>query len=308
MAKHAILAPMKPLCHICDTPSAHLLTKDGYDLYRCARCRLAFVYPQPTLEYLRTEVYSAESGFQKGRAEDLAKYKPSARYVEMYRLLSAHKPHAKLLDVGSGGGQFIYHAKQEGFGVAGVELNKRLVDSSRAQGFEVYHGTLAEAGIPGSAFDAVVLGEVIEHVNDPRSLVRDSARVLKPDGVLLITTPNADCVWSRATLALYRLFRIPWSTATPPYHLFQFSASNLDLLLSQERFQRVDTAYLPPPRIGYELGSLHLLKRFKVSRNPIDLAYLAFAFALYIPLYGFCRLAHPFVHQDFSMLHVYRRA
>lgn len=298
---------MKPSCRICSTRSAYLLSKDGYDLYRCPSCALIFVYPQPTLEYLRTELYSAESGFQKGRAEDLAQYKPSERYMEMYRVLKTHKPHAKLLDVGSGGGQFIYHAKQEGFEVAGVELNKRLVDSSRSQGFDVYHGTLAEAGIPESAFDAIVLGEVIEHVNDPRSLVRDSSRVLRPDGVILITTPNADCLWSRATLALYRLFRIPWSTATPPYHLFQFSASNLDLLLSQEGFRRVKASYLPPPTLRYELGSLHLLKRFKESRVPLDLAYLAFAFALYIPLYGFCRLVHPFLKQDFSMLHLYAR-
>lgn len=298
---------MVPSCVVCGATTRSFLTKDGYNLVRCPSCGLAFVYPQPTLEYLRTKVYSAESGFQKGRVEDLAKYVPSQRYLAMYALLQEAKPGGSLLDVGAGGGHFLYHAKRRGFTAAGVELNTRLADSARAQGFTMYDGTLSDAAIDPHSFDIAVLGEVIEHVNDPRALVRDAARALAPDGVMLITTPNMDCLWSRTTLRLYRWFGIPWSTSTPPYHLFQFSVNNLDILLEQEGFERVAAAYLPPPTLKYELGSLHLLKRFKTSRNPLDLAYLIFASSLYIPLYGFCRLVHPFLKKDFSMLHLYRR-
>ena len=307
MTKALYLLHMNPACPVCAAPSPLMLSKDGYNLHQCDNCSLVFVQPQPTLEYLRTKVYSAESGFQQGRAQDLSKITPSMRYRAMYKMLNDAKPGGKLLDVGSGGGHFIFHAKEYGFRVAGVELNKRLADSAQAQGLEIYDGTLDEAGVPEGGFDVAVLGEIIEHVNDPRALVREAARTLTPEGVMLITTPNMDCLWSRATLRLYRWFRIPWSTATPPYHLFQFSASNLDLLLSQEGFERINAMYLPPPTLRYELGSLHLLKRFKASHNPLDLAYLAFAFALYVPLYGFCRLVHPFLRQDFSMLHLYRR-
>lgn len=283
------------------------MRKDGYKLSQCIACSLVYVDPQPTQEYLRTKVYSTESGFQAGRAENLSTYTPSKRYGVMCDMLLHAKPRASLLDVGAGGGHFMYHAQKNGFSVAGVELNTRLSASARAQGFTMYDGTLAEAPIAPHSFDSVVLGEVIEHVNEPRQLVRDAARVLKPDGILLITTPNLDCFWSRATFVLWKLFRIPWSSCTPPYHLFQFSVGNLDTLLAQEGFIRTDARYLPPPALRYELGSLHLLKRFKRSRNPLDALYMFFAFALYVPLWSFAQVIHPVLAKDFSMLHVYRR-
>ncbi|MGH7174937.1 MAG: class I SAM-dependent methyltransferase [Minisyncoccia bacterium] len=298
---------MHPRCHICGTESAFLMRKDDYDLFRCPKCLLVFVHPQPTLEYLRTKVYSYESGFQKGRAQDVSKVPPSSRYVAMLELLTRLKPHANVLDVGSGGGHFLYRAKERGFEVTGVELNKRVADSARAQGFAVYDGTVEEAPIAPGSFDIVVLGEVIEHVNAPRSLVRASARAVSKDGLLMITTPNLDCPWSKATFVLYRFFKIPWSSVTPPYHLFQFSANNLELLLSQEGFELKEAKYLPPPRLSYELGSLHLIKRFKKSRSLFDALYIGFAFALYIPLHALCQLLHPFLSKDFSMIHIYER-
>ena len=296
-----------PSCIICRATTVSFLKKDGYEHLRCTRCGLVSVFPQPTLEFLRTKVYSKESGFQSNRVEDLATTTPSRRHDTMCRMLTRFKPDARLLDVGCGGGQLMFLARKRGLAASGVELNQRLADSARAHGFQVFSGTIAEAAFPRASFDAVSLGEIIEHVNDPRAFVRDAAEAIAPGGVLLITTPNMDCVWSRTTLWLYRTFGIPWSTATPPYHLFVFSASNLDLLLGQEGFERVAEEYLPPPTLRYELGSLHLLKRFKESRNPFDLAFLLFAFSLYVPLHALCRAIHPFVRQDFSMLHLYKK-
>jgi 2-polyprenyl-3-methyl-5-hydroxy-6-metoxy-1,4-benzoquinol methylase len=284
------------------------MQKDGFDLVRCERCALVFVHPQPTLEYLRTKVYSAESGFQAGRAQDLSRVPPQRRYRAMFDLACAFRPNARLLDVGAGGGHFLFWALRAGFTGAGVELNTRLADSARTQGLVMYAGTLDEAGVPAAHFDIVVMGEVIEHVNDPRQLIRGADRALAPNGALLITTPNLDCFWSRATFVLWKFFNIPWSSVTPPYHLFQFSVKNLDLLLEQEGYTRSMARYLPPPTLRYELGSLHLLKRFKASRNAFDLLFLVFAFALYTPLHTIARVIHPLLSKDFSMLHVYTRS
>jgi hypothetical protein len=53
------------------------------------------------------------------------------------------------------------------------------------------------------------------------------SNLLKDSGRIIITTPNLDCFWSKSTLLLYKWFGIPWSSLTPPHHLFQFSTSGI---------------------------------------------------------------------------------
>jgi len=296
---------MQPACHICQSQASFLMKKDGFDLYRCPVCKLVFVHPMVPIETLRTEVYSEASGFQANRAvavEEIAEL-PRARGVFEY--LQRVSPRTSILDVGASGGFFVSWALKRGFRAQGVELNGRLAASAKAQGYDVFHGTLAEAPESMSGYGAIFLGEVIEHVPDPRDLVRDCKKRLAPGGRLVITTPNLDCMWSTSTFALYNWFGIPWSSCTPPYHVYQFSEVNLDRLLEQEGFKKEAEWYLPQPPLRYELGSLHLLKRYKQSRKISDLLFMAFGFALYIPWWGIVRVCAPILRKNFQMVKIY---
>ncbi len=298
---------MNSICQICSSSSHFLMKKDGYDLYRCPSCSLVFVYPQPSLEYLRKNIYSKESGFQSNRAEDLSKFKPNKRYGVMYNLLEKVKPCAEILDVGAGGGHFLYGAIKRGFSGAGVELNSRTAESAQSQGLTIFTGTLAEAisKIGSKRFDGVVLGEIIEHVNNPKELIELSSKVIHPNGFLLITTPNLDCFWSRITFKLWKLFGIPWSSVTPPYHLFQFSSKNLDLLLEKAGFQVIVESYAGVPPLKYELGMLHMLKEYKRTGDFLDLLRAIFAYGIYSILYVVNYIFTPFLSKNFNMLKVY---
>ncbi len=300
---------MKPHCSICDTSSIFLLNKDEHDLYKCPKCQLVFVYPEPPSTFLQENLYSAESGYMSNRArQDLSKDKEQKRVSVVFDYFQRHNPKGLMLDVGCGNGQMMYWAQKRGIESKGVELNKRTADRALEYGFEVYNGFLEDAPFDKKSFDYVFLGEIIEHVIDPRVFVRQTASFLREEGLVGITTPNIDCPWSKTTFFYYKIFGIPWSSVTPPYHLNQFDSANLDLLMRQEGFTEVLTKYLRIPPLKYELGMLHLIKRYKKSKKFRDLLFAIFSFALYSITHLFFRLLHPIWGKDFQMVKVYKYA
>ncbi len=296
-----------PLCHICKTQSVFFMNKDGFDEYVCPSCKLSFVFPQPSAEELKEKVYSYESGYQGNKKPDLSSVPEEKKRVETMDLLSKRKPNGKLLDVGCSSGGFMFSARKRGFSCEGVEINKRTADIATANGFEVFQGFLENAPFNKESFDVINLGDIIEHVNDPRFLLKTCAGLLKPNGIIVISTPNVDCFWSKATLWLYRVFNIPWASATPPHHLFQFNFENLNRLLAEQGFENTHQIFSRPRSLKYELGSLHLLKKWKSDKTVGNLLYMLFAFSIYSGLYGLNVVFKPFLRKDFQMVVFYER-
>jgi 2-polyprenyl-3-methyl-5-hydroxy-6-metoxy-1,4-benzoquinol methylase len=96
------------------------------------------------------------------------------------------------LDVGCSSGSVLNVAKQCGFNIHGVEPASKAAETAKEiEGADVFNGFLHEAGYPDNHFDIVTLFEVIEHLTDPISLIKEIGRILKPGGLLLIGTGNA---------------------------------------------------------------------------------------------------------------------
>lgn len=296
-----------PLCPVCTTPASFLMQKDGFDEYLCPICHLSFVFPQPEAHWLEKEVYSYESGYQSNKKADLAALPVDEKSKKILDLLVQRGSPGRLLDVGCSNGHFMFLAREKGFSCIGVELNVRTADIARANGFDVYGGFLEDAPFEKGSFDVIFLGDVIEHVNNPRALVAACAVLLKLSGTLVVSTPNMDCFWSRATLDLYRWIAIPWAPATPPHHLFQFNLDNLNRLLGGEGFSVAESFFVGPPRLMYNLGSLHLFKVFKKEKTLKNFFYMLLAFTLYTVLYGLNTVGSPFLKKDFGMVVFYKK-
>ena len=275
-----------------------------------------FVWPLPTGEFLKEEVYSEESGYQKGKATEDGSLQHSRHTKHILNFLKPNTYYPRLrgqvtpstlLDVGCSNGDFLVAVKKEGLEVAGVELNPRTGKQAQSRGLNVKVGTLTEAHYESEKFDVVHLGDVIEHVPDPRALIQECKRTLKHSGQLIISTPNTDCFWAHVTLWLYKMFNIPWATATPPHHLFLFNSNNLDELLSQCGFSRTTKWFEKPPRLLYELGNTHLWGKFKREKSFKNLSFLIFAFALYSLLYILNFIIGPFLGKNFGQIGVYQK-
>lgn len=73
----------------------------------------------------------------------------------------------------------------------GVEVSKTAVENAKNFGFNVFHGELHEANYSANFFDVIIASEILEHLYDPRKLVREVYRILRPGGLFWATTPSS---------------------------------------------------------------------------------------------------------------------
>lgn len=102
-------------------------------------------------------------------------------------------------DVGAGNG-FVARALQgAGIGVVALEPGEAGAATTANRGVsEVICGTLEALELPNAALEGVGLFDVIEHLQDPRPLLQEVRRVLRPGGVLVVTVPALGWLWSDA--------------------------------------------------------------------------------------------------------------
>lgn len=125
------------------------------------------------------------------------------RLALLARLLNKPARDLRLLDVGCSSGTLLRIAGEAGFVVQGVEPSAAPAQTARDQGFTVHTGFLQQVGLPKDGFDIVTLMEVIEHLQEPLDLLTEISRILRPGGLLMISTGNAGGLTLRATGATW---------------------------------------------------------------------------------------------------------
>jgi 2-polyprenyl-3-methyl-5-hydroxy-6-metoxy-1,4-benzoquinol methylase len=137
----------------------------------------------------------------------------------------------RLLDVGCHIGVFLELAAARGWVAEGVEPSRWATDVARDRGLQVTCGTLRGSAFPAGAFDVVTMWDVIEHFPDPGAEVREVHRLLRPGGLVGITTMNVESLVARVLGP-----RWPWLMQM---HLYYFSVRTLSALLERCGFRVV---------------------------------------------------------------------
>jgi SAM-dependent methyltransferase len=188
-----------------------------FEYWRCPACDYMFVEPFPGYGVYDQAYYEGrgpdpyvdyESEFRDYRATDRV-----AEYDDLWRLASGflraadRRGPVAWLDFGCGAGGFLAYLRDkavlpQGSGDRPLELTGHDVGTyadrlASERGFRIV-GLTALQGLPDASFDVVSLVEVIEHIEFPEPVLALAARLLKPGGLLLLTTGNIASAVARA--------------------------------------------------------------------------------------------------------------
>lgn len=219
-------------CDLCgeDDPSPWL-EKDGFQYVRCHRCGLVYVTPR-----LRDHLLQQDKFYQivtEGNLEVAVERDQNPRrmksLIQVARSYLTYKHTGALLDVGCGFGAFLEAAAFVGWRVCGVEVASAPAFIAGRR-HDVFYGSLSDASYEPNSFDVVRLNNVIEHVLSPRALVCDIRRVLRPGGLLAISTPNIESF----TAALQG---VGWRYVQGGHHIYLFGLRTIGKLLEAEGFK-----------------------------------------------------------------------
>ncbi|HEY6946113.1 MAG TPA: class I SAM-dependent methyltransferase [Candidatus Acidoferrum sp.] len=161
------------------------------------------------------------------------------------------------LDVGCFSGLFLYNARLRGFDVVGIEPSTEAVSYVRnVYKFEVIHGNLRSGKFAADRFSVVSFLDVIEHLTDPISEMKESFRILRPGGLLVMTTPNAKGLIQRVVRAKRWLSHEPWCPIdNVPWHLWGFTPHTLSACATKAGFVVKQTEWLEPSPRSSNLGA-----------------------------------------------------
>jgi 2-polyprenyl-3-methyl-5-hydroxy-6-metoxy-1,4-benzoquinol methylase len=173
-------------------------------------------------------------------------------------------PPGRLLDIGCANGFQSYLFARMGYFVTATDAAEVVQRPAlfAKEGINFFASNLndpdALAGLENGSFDAAVMGEVIEHVfNHPLGLLREVARVLKPGGVLVLTTPNPNTLINAARFIAgrYTLWGTEAFVSLPKHdgrqftdigdvHFREYRTGEVHSMLSASGFAVQRTAYM----------------------------------------------------------------
>lgn len=153
------------------------------------------------------------------------------RYNELLDQFESFRKTNKILDVGCGLGYFLEEAKKRGWEVYGTELSDKATEVCVKKGINIIKGALNLSDFEPNMFDVITSFEVIEHINNPKSELAYFNRVLRPQGLVYITTPNFN------SLLRYQL-KAQYNVITYPEHLSYYTPKTLKHLFETNGFTK----------------------------------------------------------------------
>jgi len=195
-------------CKFCGepAPAGYMTLPDAcVDIVRCGLCRMPFVsqtYDDESARELYERVLDENAGyetFEPARS-------PRFRYLLDCVLPEGQVEGLRILDVGAGGGGFLGMAKSLGADVAGIEFSSAArAHAATTYGIELSSHPLTDSAWNGKRFDVITVWDLVEHLADPRGMLRRIGELLVPGGRVAITTPAREGALHRVSMALAKL-------------------------------------------------------------------------------------------------------
>jgi 2-polyprenyl-3-methyl-5-hydroxy-6-metoxy-1,4-benzoquinol methylase len=243
--------PSKPAFVIGDRNRA--LGPGVFTYRRCERCDALFLTPVPP----DLERYYVDDGYGSPEEEMVPEF--IRRELGKLELIKRFAPAGTMVEIGPGPGFFTRTAKAAGFELTAIEMDSRYCRYLNEQlGVRAIQSESPADVLPTLApSDTVVMWHAIEHLPNPWQVLAGCAEILRPGGILAISTPNPGSLQ-------FRLLGRYWAHVDAPRHLQLIPAHTLERKLAELGMRRVLTTTTDP--VGLELNRMGW--EFALRRHP----------------------------------------
>lgn len=277
-----------------------------YSMYRCKKCGLLFINPQPAEKelahhYPAYNYYSLGDTMpswkkkllptlyktyysKKGKSSLKIVFFPVLPLLRFTKIL----PKGKILDVGCGLGNFLALMKHFGMECYGVEPGKFNEEFAKENNLKIKNCTFSEAYYPDNYFDVITLNHVLEHTRCPTETLNKLNHILKPRGTLIITIPQSDSL-------AYKMFGRFWVQLDIPRHLFIFQVKTIKAYARKtgfkiEKIRYNSTSFQFLGSLFYLINKYRKKEKFLSDRNFVNNPLLVFLFLPFAYICNFIKM------------------
>jgi SAM-dependent methyltransferase len=227
-----------PGCKLCCAPTELLMAHNGFPIVRCRMCPFMFAVVPPECDL--TAVYADDAYWNGGCQYGYPNYEQAwrdARRLLLGRLdrLQRMRRPGRMLEIGCAAGYFLREAGLRGWQVCGVEVSPTMRRRSEEVAGCAVFGSLKDVAAGELPFDCIAMFEVLEHLNEPLAFMKEVRARMKPDAVLVLSTPN---------FSAPEAFRDPhnYHWFSPPAHVSYFTPATLRDCVAKAGFENVEIA------------------------------------------------------------------
>jgi len=183
-------------CYLCKSDKYSKRTgsvRDNPDInvLECSDCGLVYL---SSLEHIQDKHYEA-SGMHDDEVPNIDKWLKETEFDDKrrYDFVKEKIANKNVLDFGCGVGGFLEMAKQSASNISGIELERALQHSFQERKLNVL-SNLKEAQKESKKYNIITAFHVVEHLKNPKKILKDLSRLLTENGEMIIEVPNSNDV------------------------------------------------------------------------------------------------------------------
>ena len=167
------------------------VSKETFELLYDDELDMLITHPQPSLEklpsYYESIDYISHTDGNKSLFEKTYQIVKGIALKNKLKLINSQSQKGKILDIGTGVGDFLAVAKKDRWEVFGTEPSEKAKTIAKTKGVPFVEN-LSE--LENHSFDIITMWHVLEHVPDLENQIKELKRLLKTDGTLIVAVPN----------------------------------------------------------------------------------------------------------------------
>lgn len=240
------------------------VSSETFELYKDHMLDMLITSPQPADDelgrYYESDDYISHTDGKRSLFEKAYQFVKNIALKNKLKLInSLQSQKGELLDIGTGTGDFLMTAKNDGWKTTGIEPSRKAKEIASNKGVNFADSTNQ---LQDHSFDVITMWHVLEHVPNLEEQISELKRLLKPNGNIIIAVPNFNSYDAKH----YGEF---WAAYDVPRHLWHFSKTAIKLLFEKKQLQLVkvlpmkfDAFYVSLLSEKYKTGKMNFIAAF----------------------------------------------